>query len=331
MGVRVNRGVLGWGVFFIVVGLVPLAVRAGYVDAATVRRAWELWPLILIGIGLGLVLQRTRAAFIGGLVVAVTFGLMGGSVLAVGFGSVTGFGSCGLGAGAVSAESFPAQSGTLGDPARVSVEMSCGELAVSSASGSGWQLTGTSQDGTTPLIDAAAERLDIRSPDVAGFGFWQGGDWSLTLPRDPALDLELTVNAGSAKLALDETHVTGLHVSVNAGDARINAATSPGITGIDATVNAGSLTVDLPAPNAVLTGSLSANAGSIQLCVPNEVPLRISASDNPLGSNNFGSRGLARNGDVWTNQAFGVGATGIDISASANLGSITLNPESGCE
>ena len=84
---RLNRSLLGWGVFFIVLGSVPLAVRSGILDADLVRRAWELWPLILVGIGLGLILSRTRVAFVGGLVVAVTLGLMGGALVTAGLGS----------------------------------------------------------------------------------------------------------------------------------------------------------------------------------------------------------------------------------------------------
>jgi hypothetical protein len=328
---RVNRSVLGWGVFFILVGLVPLAVRGGYVDTATVRRAWELWPLILIGIGLGLVLQRTRLAIVGGLVVAVTFGLMGGSVLAVGFGSIAGMGSCGFGSGAADAVGFPTQSGTLGATARVSLDLSCGELTATSGSGNAWQLAGGSSDGAPPEIDASVGRLAIRSPDVHGFGIAHRSTWQLTLPRDPDLELDVTVNAGSARLELDETHVSDLGLSVNAGDAHINVSTTPGIRRLTATVNAGSLSIDLPAPGGILTGSLSANAGSLQICVPDGVALRFRASDNPLGANNFGSRGLTRDGNVWTNAAFGTGGAGIDLDASANLGAITLNPESGCD
>lgn len=63
---RIDRGLLDWGAFLIVLGAVPLAARAGYLDTDTLRRAWELWPLVLIGIGLGLILQRTRAGGGGG-------------------------------------------------------------------------------------------------------------------------------------------------------------------------------------------------------------------------------------------------------------------------
>ena len=57
---HVNRALLGWGVFFLVLGSVPLAVRYGLVDASAFATAWQLWPLLLIGAGLGLVLARTR-------------------------------------------------------------------------------------------------------------------------------------------------------------------------------------------------------------------------------------------------------------------------------
>lgn len=57
---RVDRRFLGWGVFFILLGAVPLVVRAGYLTQAQVAGSWSLWPLILIGIGVGILLSRTR-------------------------------------------------------------------------------------------------------------------------------------------------------------------------------------------------------------------------------------------------------------------------------
>ncbi len=330
---RVNRSVLGWGVFFIVVGLVPLAVRADLIDAATVRRAWELWPLILIGIGLGLVLQRTRAAIVGGLVVAVTFGLMAGSVLAVGFGPVVGLGSCGLGGAAGSGQSFPAQSGTLAAVATVSLELDCGELSGAASDGNTWQLAGRSSDGTPPEIAASPSRLAVRSPDRHGFDLIGGTTWEITLPRAPRTRLDLSVNAGSARLDLAGTHLTDLSASVNAGEAHLDLSAALATASVSASVNAGSLSLSLPAPEGTLSASLSANAGSINVCVPEDVGLRIETSDSALGSYSFGTgaRGLTRNGNVWTNDAGLTGASRIELHASANLGSITLKPESGCD
>ena len=111
---HVHRGLLGWGVFFIVLGAVPLAVRAGVLDASSVAGAWQLWPLLLVGVGVGLVLARTSAALIGPLIVAVTAGLMAGGLLVTGIHGVgDGFAACGIGPG-TDGTPFAEQRGTFG-------------------------------------------------------------------------------------------------------------------------------------------------------------------------------------------------------------------------
>ena len=80
---RIDGGRLGWGVFFVTLGLVPLAVRYGWIDPAWFDDIWRLWPLILIGIGVGLLLRRTAFAALGNVIVGLTFGLMIGGALAV--------------------------------------------------------------------------------------------------------------------------------------------------------------------------------------------------------------------------------------------------------
>ena len=91
---HVRRGYLGWGVFLILAGAVPLAVRSGYLSDDQIGRLWSLWPLILVGIGVGLILSWTRFAFVGGLIVAATFGLMVGGLLSTGIGTLS-TGACG--------------------------------------------------------------------------------------------------------------------------------------------------------------------------------------------------------------------------------------------
>lgn len=325
---RIDRGLLRWGVFLIVLGAVPLAVRGGYLDADTVRRAWELWPLVLIGIGLGLMLQRTRAAVVGGLVVAITFGLMGGALLAVGINGS--FGGCGFGVGSGDGTPFATRTGTFGTTANVELDLNCGELAVTPGSGSGWSLAGSGTTADGPDVTIAADRLRVRTTERTGFDVNRAGQrWQITLPSDPSLNLNVSVNAGSAKVDLAGAHVPTVSASVNAGDIRLDLSRAAAVGTLDASANAGSLTVSLPA--ASLTGSVSANAGSVQLCVPDGVGLRLRDSDSALSSNNFGDRGLTRNGQTWTSAGYGTSTVKIDLSTSANLGSITLNPEAGCD
>jgi hypothetical protein len=292
---RINRRFIGWGVFFIVLGAVPLAVRGGVLDADLVRRAWELWPLILVGIGLGLVLERTELAVIGSIIVGLTFGVMGGALIATGVGSTAGF-------------------------------------TAAATDGSNWSLEGRSPDGSPPEIATTSSGLVVRTPSRQGVNLapdaWQ---WDLSLPRSGTISFGLSLNAGSADVRLDGVTLPSVDVSVNAGDAHLDLGQAAGTTSVQGSVNAGSLAITLPRPTGILTGNLSVNVGSLDLCVADGTPMRLRADDSPLGSNNFASRGLVRNGNTWTSGAFDGAADAVDLRLSANLGSITLNPENGCE
>ena len=327
---RVNRGLLGWGIFFIVLGSVPLAVREGFLDPALVRRAAELWPLILVGIGLGLILARTRVAVLGGLVVAVTFGLMGGALIATGFNPGVGVTSCGFGPGDQGTP-FAEQRGTLAADADVRLEMRCGSVAVTTADGDGWTVAGTSDDGRPPTLRRDESQLVVTAPDRAGIAIANAASsWQVTVPRAGAIDLVVSVDAGSADLDLSGMTVRTLDASVNAGEARIDLSGTRGTETMSASANAGSLVLLLPVPGATVSGEISVNAGSVSICAPDGVALRFRTNDS-LGSLNFGDRGLVQEGDTWSTPGYDGATPRIDLAVSANLGSITLDPEDGCD
>jgi hypothetical protein len=94
------------------------------------------------------------------------------------------------------------------------------------------------------------------------------------------------------------------------------------------TLNAGSNRITLPGSS--LSGSATVNAGSLDLCVPAGVGLRIQSSSF-LASNNFGERGLSQNGSTWTSSDYGSAAVKMDLSLTANAGSIALDPAGGCQ
>src|SRR5450759_3024272 len=83
VNMRVDRSRFNWGVFLIVLGGVSLAYHQNAISSSVLMDAWRLWPLIVVGIGLKIVMSRTPAAFVGGLVVAVTVGVMAGSDLSL--------------------------------------------------------------------------------------------------------------------------------------------------------------------------------------------------------------------------------------------------------
>ncbi len=319
---RIDRGLLGWGVFLVVLGAIPLAIAQDWLPSDLPW--WQLWPLILIGIGLGILLRKTSFAPVGGLVVAATFGAIIGGSIASGSFPVFG-GNC---LGGTTGTAFPAQSGSFsGSTANVRLDMGCGDVSVAAGSGSGWRIEGTSDGGRAPTIDASTGSLTAR---VASTGnvFGARSSWQVALPASPRQSLEVAENAGSAHLALNGIDLDRLQLTINAGDGRVDmTGTTPGsLTG---TVNAGSAKIQLP--KASLTGDLTVNAGSIALCVPDGVALRLTANDNITASYDYERRGLVRQGNTYTSPDWASAMTRIELTTSANAGSFSLDPPEGCQ
>lgn len=327
---RINRGLLGWGVFFIALGAVPLAVQSGALPANIARRAWELWPLLLVGAGLGLALRSTSVAWLGSLVVALTLGLMAGGVAAGGWGAGPVSFCSGSERGGTSGSQ--SASGSLSDGATVGLSVDCGALSVTTAPGSAWSATWQADWTTAPIVsNPSPTRLAIEfgQSAVRSVGVSQAR-WDAVLPTDPTLDVSLSLNAGSAVLDLAGARIAALDASVNAGDAKINLGGALGTRNVHGSANAGSLSITLPSPDGVLGGSLSANAGSVAICVPDGVALRLRVADQSLSSTNFADRGLTQSGDTWSRGNASGADSRIELEVSANLGSITLNPAGGC-
>jgi hypothetical protein len=325
---HIRRGFLGWGVFLILAGTVPLLVRSGSLDADQVGRLSGLWPLILVGVGVGLMLRHTRFDFIGGLIVAATIGLMVGGALAIGVGSIsTGF--CGSDNGSVA---FPSRDGTFGGPASVRVQLDCGQMTVGVAPGSGWHVAGSDDNGIGPTIDSTDASLSVRSRSRKGapfFGFGARDTWQISVPDSSTLDVDLQIDAGSATADLGGASLGALDVEQNAGSATVDLTGVKAIGGLDARLNAGSLGLTLP--NRSLTGTIVANAGSVRLCAPPGAALKLRTGENLLGSYDYDGYGLVKDGSTWTTPGFDSAEVQIELQTSANAGSFTLDPEDGCD
>jgi len=326
-----DRRLLGWGLFFIVLGLVPLALRAGVVNADLVEQWPLLWPLLLIGWGIGLLLRGTTLRWIGGAITAVTLGVMGGGLIATGFVGMPLLGGCG---GGGPASAFAVQRGTLDSGARVGIEFGCGSLDVATAVGSDWQLSGTDATGHGPASTTIESGLlEIRSgaQDNGVFNVGRGrSSWSLTLPQTPSLDLGLTLNAGEGRVDLAGTTLGSLDVTVNAGTMLVDAslASALPVGAANATVNAGKLTFALPSFNG--TANVSLNAGSLSVCVPSGTALQVDWS-GALASNNLDAAGLVRFGDhTWTTTNFNPALDHVELRVSANAGSFELQMGGSC-
>jgi hypothetical protein len=325
---RIERRFLNWGLFFILVGAVPLAIRAGYLTSDQISSWWTLWPLILVGIGVGLVLSRTPLEFLGGLLIAGTLGLMAGSVLGAGFG-IGGFPGtvCGSEAGRVA---YSPRSGTFTAPATVSLRLDCGDLTVTPSDGAGWTFEGMGEDATGPRIESGDTSLSIRSDrDSRRIAFLgQRDTWRVGLPGSVPLDLDVQLNAGTATIAPGGASFQAIDVQMNAGSVRLDLGAATALDDLRLQGNAGSATIILP--NLSFTGSFEVNAGSVEFCVPAGAALRLRTNENIVASYDYEGHGLVRSGTTWETPGFASAAVRIDLRTQANAGSFTLNPEGEC-
>jgi hypothetical protein len=316
---RIRPGLLFWGIFFLLLGGLPLLVRAGVLDPNALADLWRLWPLLLVALGISLILGRTSAGILGTVVAAVVLGLAAGGALASGTSWIGNVGGCGSSSSA-SEQTFE-QSGTFSAPMTAHLDLDCGSIDLSVQPGSDWQVRADYQ-GEPPTLELSDNALGLRSPD--GFGL-RRQEWTVGVPADQLEELELDANASSVTARLAGAELTDLVVDLNAGDGRIDG-TDGRLGRIDISTNAGRVRVRLGSDT---TGSMSANAGAMELCVPPDATLRFRVEEQLTFAHDLDDHGLVRSGDVWTREG-AVGAPVIDLSIEGNAANFSLDPAGGC-
>ena len=312
----VHRGYLFWGIFFVLLGGIPLVDRLGVIDAAAWGDLWRLWPLIIIAIGLAILVGRSRMAVAGTVVTAVVVGAIAGGSLAAGSGLFS-FGDCIP--GGESAMQQATDSGQLTDGARVELDVNCGELDVAAGSGDAWSLD-ASYRGAAPNVIASDSSLRIEAPGERS----NRQEWQVELPVERIRDLDVEMNAGGASVDVSNAQLDELSVETNAGDTTI-VADGAQIDALNVNVNAGRVRITLDGP--VGEGDLSVNAGAIDLCVPDGAALRFTVEEQLTFATNLDDAGLAQDGERWTREGSG---PEITLHIEGNAASLTLNPEDGC-
>jgi len=317
----VDRGRLNWGVFLIVVGAVPLAYRQDLISGSDLSQAWRLWPLIIVGIGLAIILSRTRAFFVGGLVVAICVGLVLGSVLAVG---------PNVGCGGVGGSSRSvAQSGAFDGGTSVQLNLQCGTATVASSSDGLWHVDATDSAGSVPSVTSASNRLQVDSFDTNGWSFGRGTDtWQVSLPSNVSIDLSASLNMGDARFNLTSVQLSSARFDLNMGSLHVDL-TGAQIGTLNVSTNLGSAYVTL-GDTSDLSGRLSTNLGSLDVCVPADLGVSVVSSDS-LSSSDFSDAGLVLTGGAWQTPNYLEAAHRASLTVDTSLGSVKFKHAGGCQ
>jgi hypothetical protein len=326
---RIDRSLLNWGVFLIALGGVPLAVQRGWADAGIAGDLWRLWPLILVGIGLGLILRWTPVAWLGGAIVAATFGLIFGALIA---GGVQGVSSAcvGLGGGEVvtTQKSGPASGGSFD----LQLEISCGDLGVARAATPEWTVVAEHGPGDAPTIEGTESGLRIeQGGGDALFALSQQtrSDWQVALPADAALSMGMTLNAANGSTDLGEGPIARVDGTLNASDMDLDlsSATTPQPASLSMTFNASSGRLSLPAGS--ITGRLTLNASALEVCLPTAAEARFEL-ESTLSSDDLASSGLTQVDDGWQTAGFDTAASRVDLSITSTVSSVSIERPEVC-
>jgi hypothetical protein len=307
-------------VAFISAGAMALAIQSGAVDGDAARELWRFWPVVLIIIGLAIIAARTPLALLVTLVAGIVVGGMGGTLVA---GWPDGF-EVGCGG---TADQQVAADGSFGNAAEVVLDFNCGDLAVSMGAGSAWSVDARYAGDAEPEISSSDDRLRVVAEGGGFPGFNESKqDWTVVLPSEVELALEVDANAASSNLDLAGGEFGDLAIETNAGSVTVNLA-GAAVRELSLDMNAGS--ADLSVDGATsLAGSIEMNAGSLDLCVADGVSFEITLEDtNFTFSHNLDESGLTRSGDTWRG---GDGPAAVVLDVSGNAASFTLNPEDGC-
>lgn len=316
---RIRPALLFWGIFFVLLGGLPLLVRAGALDPNALSDAWRLWPLLLVALGLSLILGRTKAGLLGTAIAAIVIGVAAGGALASGTTWIGNVGGCGVPSSG-EAQRF-ADDGNFERPISAEFDLDCGTIDLSVAPGIAWRFE-ADYEGEPPTLELSDDSIGLRSP--GGFGV-RRQRWTVTLPADALRSIDLSTNAGSSTVRLAGANLEEFKLDLNAGDVRVDASGAR-VQGLDLSTNAGRIRLRVDQD---VRGSLSANAGSIELCAPQDATLRLRVEEQLTFAHNLDDRGLAQSGDIWTREG-AVGAPVVDLSVEGNAANFTLDPEGGC-
>ncbi len=247
-----------WPALLILAGIVALLVNLGQVPVERVFQAVNLWPLILVVIGLELIIRRLMHGVTGDVAAAVV-------VLLAIIGAAT---YVAVAPNPVASQALDA-SGRLGDVQTASLEINAGAATVkiSSDSGVGTDLykAHIAYSGTKPDVtfDASSRKLTINQRGN-NFLVFQSRRFELDLQINPKVTWAVELNTGATTSTLDLSQVKLKSLALNSGAARDEITLGPASEIVPVEIDGGALTVHIHRPQGV-AASVDVSGGAVNL------------------------------------------------------------------
>lgn len=297
-----NRSGLVGPFILVGIGILFLLNNLGLVQVNFWRLASTLWPVILIGIGLDMLIgRRSSAGSLLALLLTALF-LVGGALF-VGVGPAT------ISRGEMTEIRYAPGPVTEAD---IRISTSTGRLTVGTLADAGVLVAGSVRlAGNETIKEESSEeggkavyRLSSEGVGVVGVA---GNEsvWDLRINGEVLSNLDINTGAGEAELNLERARLTTLKVNL----------------GIGAT------TITLPR-SGQFTGEISGGIGKLVIRVPASLAVRLQV-DTGIGQVQVGS-GFSTSGEnVYLSEAAGKNGEAVSLKVSSGIGQVVIESVAG--
>lgn len=146
-------------------------------------------------------------------------------------------------------------------------------------------------------------------------------EWDLRFNEEVPMDMEITLGAGDSQLELDSLTLNSLTFEGGAGDVDMDLSGST-LRDLDVRMGAGDVSVDLSGNwQQDLSATMRGGIGRATIFLPSNTGVRVEVQGG-LGQVN--AAGLNRDGDVYTNDAYGQSEVTLEIDIEGGVGEINL-------
>jgi hypothetical protein len=247
-----------WPAVLILAGVVALLVNIGQIPVDRLYQLINLWPLVLVVIGIELILRRTVHGTAGDAAAALIVLL-----------AIVGAAAYVTVAPSPSATHSFESSGQRGDIASAHLEIEAGAATVNIAGaadgGSDLYRAHIEYSGPKPQVglDTASGTLTISQPS-SNFLFLQTRRFAVNLQLNPGVQWTVELNTGATTSTLDLARVHVTSVSLNSGASRDEITLGPASGVVPVEINGGALTVRIHRPSGT-EASVEVSGGAVNL------------------------------------------------------------------
>jgi hypothetical protein len=148
-------------------------------------------------------------------------------------------------------------------------------------------------------------------------------EWDLILNEDVPMEMNIELGAGPSNLALGALALTSLNIDGGAGNVDLDLSGSQSLRQLEFHLGAGEVAIDLTGDwQNDLDAKIAGGLGEIMLRLPSDVGVIIEVD---TGVGDIDASGLSRDGNTYTNDAYGGSEVTLRIDIDGGVGQINLD------